>query len=239
MKQLAKILLVFTLTLMLVSPAIPSFANSAEPPSITILTQNPPDDLTLTLTLGEQIIEAKMLDKVFEHYYSFYASSLKNGEDILITMSHSGEKSAIQIEAPPNHYNNIYTLDWEKGTLTPGKAPFRSAKLVGLRVIFTLLLEALVFFLFGFRQYKSWTFFIFINLITQGILNLWLGGQSLLSGYIVFALVFGEIFVFIAEILSFAHFIDEKSVARRIVYVLVANSLSLVLGGYLISRLPL
>ncbi|QRN85427.1 hypothetical protein JR334_10835 [Clostridia bacterium] len=239
MKKYTKILLMVSLVFLLICPTIPCLANSAEPPSITIITKNPPDDLELTLTVGDQVIEARTDDKILEQYFSFYASSLKNEGAYLITMSLDGEKSSIKIEDPPNHYNNIYTLDWEKGTLTPGKAPFRSAKLVGLRVSFTLLLEALVFFLFGFREYKSWTFFLFINLITQGILNIWLGSHQLLGSYIVFALVFGEIFVYLAELISFVHVVKEKSTLRRVLYVLLANTLSLVAGGYLISLLPL
>lgn len=240
MNKICRLMVAMTAVLLIVLIAAPTcFANSAEPPSITILVANPPDDLELTLTLGDQVLEPRVDDKILENYYSFYSSGIRYDGDYLITMTLAGSKSIVRIEEPPQKYNNVYTLDWQNQTLAVGKAPLRSVKLVSLRVLATLLIEALVFFIFGFREYKSWTMFIFINLITQGILNVWLGTHQLVGGYIFFSLVFGGIFVYITEMISFSHFIKEKSRARTIIYVLMANSLSLVAGGYLISRLPL
>jgi hypothetical protein len=239
MNRINKLLVSIVAGLLIILIAAPAcLANSAEPPSITILVANPPEDLELVLTLGDQEIEPRVDNKILESYYSFYSSGIRYDGDYLITMTLAGNKSKVSIEEPPQKYNNIYTLDWQEQTLAPGKAPLRSVKLVGLRVLSTLLIEAFVFLLFGFREYKSWTMFLFINLITQGALNVWLGFQPLYS-YIIFSLILGELLVFAAELISFPRLIKEKGTVQTIFYVLLANSLSLVAGGYLISRLPL
>ena len=227
-------------TLLLLFAAAPAcLANAAEPPSITIITQNPPEDLELTLTIGDQTLETRTVDKVLETYYSFYYVGMHTKGDYRITMTLGEEKSMLLLDTPPQRYNNIYTLDWEKGTLKSGKAPLRDVKMVSIRVLATLLIEAFVFLLFGFREYRSWTLFVFINLITQGALNVFLNRQSLLGGYIIFGLIFGEIFVYLAETGAFLRLVKEKSRLRTVLYVLVANTASLLAGIWLIGRLPL
>ena len=52
-------------------------------------------------------------------------------------------------------------------------------------------------------------------------------------------LIIMEIFVFIAEIIGTLIFIKEHVKLRRILYVIVANLASLILGGYLITILPI
>ena len=114
------------------------------------------------------------------------------------------------VNDPLEEYNNTFTLDLSNQTLSPGYAPFRSTLLVSLRVVLTLLLEGLVFFLFGFRQKKSWLIFLAVNLVTQGVLNIWLDLISTPSGYLIFALILGEVIVFVVEMIAFPLLVKEK-----------------------------
>jgi len=114
----------------------------------------------------------------------------------------------------------------------------RSILLVSLRVILTLIIEAIVFWLFVFRKKNSWLAFLIINLITQGALNIWLNSSVPLASYLVFSLIFAEFFVFIAEIVLFLTLIKEHSRRRTVLYVIAANFLSLFAGGYIITVLP-
>jgi len=96
-----------------------------------------------------------------------------------------------------------------------------------------------IFWLFGFRQRRSWLIFLAINLVTQGALNLWLNnGGSLIPSYLIISLIIGEFFVFLAELIGFSYFIKEHKKGRILIYVIVANLLSLIAGGYIISVLP-
>jgi lysylphosphatidylglycerol synthetase-like protein (DUF2156 family) len=97
-----------------------------------------------------------------------------------------------------------------------------------------------VFFLiFGFRDKRSWITFLIMNLLTQGILNVILNEASPFASYLIFNLIFMEFFVFIAEIIGILVLIKEHGRFRRVSYTLVANLASLVLGGYLITALPI
>ena len=81
--------------------------------------------------------------------------------------------------------------------------------------------------------------FFAINLVTQGVLNIWLnGGNAFLAPYLVLALFIGEAFVFGAEMIAFPMLLKEHNKGRIITYVFIANALSLVAGGYIISVLP-
>jgi hypothetical protein len=110
---------------------------------------------------------------------------------------------------------------------------------VSLRIILTLIIEAIVFWLFGFRNKRSWIVFLIINLITQGALNIWLNGAAPLVSYLIFTLIFGEMLVFIAEIIVFLVLIKEHRPMRTLLFVITANFLSLFAGGYIITVLPI
>ena len=102
----------------------------------------------------------------------------------------------------------------------------------------TLAIEAIIFWLFGFRNKKSWIAFLIINIITQGALNIWLNGSAPLASYLFFSLIFMEFFVIIAEIIGFLAILKERGRGRTLLYVIAANLLSLLAGGYIITVLP-
>jgi hypothetical protein len=108
-----------------------------------------------------------------------------------------------------------------------------------LRILLTLAIEACVFWLFGYRDKRSWIAFLVINLITQASVNIWLiSGFDPLGSYLVLMLIFAEILVFIFELIAFLIVIKEHGKLRTAGYVMAANLLSLVAGGYLITVLP-
>jgi hypothetical protein len=142
-------------------------------------------------------------------------------------------------DKPLKNYNNIYTLNLKNKTLTRGKSTLRSVLLVSFRLILTLFIEAGVFTLFRYKEKRSWIAFLIINLISQGVLNIWLNTASPLGSYLILLLIFGEIFVFIFEIFAFLLTVKESKAAITASYVIVANLLSLAAGGYIITYLPI
>lgn len=220
---------------------IPSFifANSAEPPSILIIVSNPPKDLDISLQAKGELTNARKIDKVIETYYLFYYRDIKDYANYKFEISTGDINYQVDLEAPLKSYNNIYTLNLDKGILTPGKLLSRSISLVALRVSLTLIIEAIVFWFFGFRKKRSWVTFLVINLITQGALNIWINGFSPITSYIFLSLIFAEILILIVELFGFSTFVKELRKGDRILYVIIANFLSLVVGGYIISVLPI
>jgi hypothetical protein len=235
MPTIKRIILLFCLVVTLIC-LVPSFcyANSAEPPSVLIIVSNAPEDLEISL--GDH--KAYRTDKAFESYFAFYRSDLKfTGYTLTFT---TGDSSFdIALTEPLDSYNNVFTLDLENRTLNPGKSPLRSVALVSLRVVLTLLIEGLIFYLFGFRKKRSWLIFLIINLVTQGVLNIMLNiNYHPLTSYVIFNLIVWEFFVFVIELVAFLVLVREHRWWRKALFVIVVNLLSLIAGGFLISVLP-
>lgn len=237
------------LIILVISCLIPiaTYANSAEPPSFTIIVSNAPKDLSLSLQFpnkGEmEGILLKKEQKAWESYYRFFyhmSPSRSIQLDGCMLIVKSAEKS-FQCSLPVitfNRYNNFLTLDMETETLSVGQPKFRVALLVIMRVILTLLIEGCIFFLFGYRKKQSWIAFLAINIITQGGLNAMLTGPGM-GSYWIFGFIFGEILVLAIELIAFIYFMKEFKKRRAVIYTVVANVFSLVLGGLLIAYLPI
>lgn len=239
MSRWNKILFALILSILTVFTATAiSFGNSAEPPSILIIVPDAPDDLEIEILSNGKYIKADKLDKTIEEYYTFYLHDLEGLSTYKFKISTEESSFEIHLDRPLKRYSNIFTLDFKKQTLTSGKSLSRTLKLVSIRITLTLIIEGLIFLSFDYREKRSWIIFLVINLLTQGFLNIWLNGFTPMKSYIFFALIFGEIWVFLAESIGFSIFIKEHNRSKTIGYVLLANFLSLIAGGYLISVLP-
>jgi len=212
------------------------YANAAEPPSIIIIISNPPENLSIYLE-GSRV-EARMRKTAWEAQYTFYSQDLQGNGNYTLAITDGDNGYFYDIDIPVQSYRNVFTLNLKNRTLTPGILPARSIILVSLRVLFTLLIEGAVFWLFGFRGKRSWILFIILNLVTQGLLNVWLDSFALTQSYLIFSLIIGEFFVFLTEIAALAVLIKEHTVFRRICHAVVANIASLIAGGFLITLLP-
>lgn len=216
-----------------------SLRNSAEPPSIVIIVPNAPNNLEISIGSGDTYAKARKVDKLIETQFIFYSRELSMASDYTFKINTKDINYDITLEKPINSYNNIFTLDLDNQTLTPGKLLSRSILLVSIRIILTLIIEAIIFWLYGFRHKKSWIAFLAINLVTQGALNIWLNGFAPINSYLFLTLIFAEFFIIIAEATLFLALIKEQSKSARVLYVLVANTLSLIAGGYAITLLPI
>lgn len=235
--RLLLVIAICTLTILILHTT--ALANSAEPPSLVILVNNPPEDLSIFLVSNENQPEARVRRVAWEGYYVFYSRDMLVGGKYTFKVTTNGDSFECMLNAPLQGYNNVVTLDLSNRELTPGKYLFRSVLLVSTRLLLTLLLEGIVFRLFGFRQKRSWLIFLAINLVTQGILNVWLNSNgSLIPNYLILSLIIGEFFVFITEMIAFLTLVKEHKKSRILIYVIIANTISLIAGGYIISVLP-
>ena len=221
-------------------------ANSAEPPGMTIIVENAPDDISLTLELVEEPeheVYVQKAQKNWEvyfrlYYYHYFASGKLNGAVIRVE---SGEKNFYcpLPEGVYNRYHVLLTLDFETQTLTIGQRWWRQPVLTAVRVTLTLLVEGLIFFAFGFRSRRSWIVFFVVNLVTQGWLNYIINSSAFSNGYWVLGLYFAEIIIFIAEAIAFPLATKERRKWQRLLYALAANTVSLIAGQLLIQYLPI
>ena len=224
---------------------VPASANAAEPPGLTVLVTNSPQYLELSLRFpdGTQATEVQLNSskKAWESYHKFFyhavASKTNLERAILVVTSNEGQFECPLPEGSSSTYNNLLTLDLETQQLVHGQPPMRVPLLVALRVSLTLLIEGAVFFLLGYRKTYSWLVFLLVNLLTQGALNLMLTGPNL-SGYWMLGYLLGECAVLAIELIAFLPLLKERSKGWAITHVILANFASLLIGGLLITYLP-
>lgn len=215
-----------------------TYANSAEPPTLVIIMQNAPEDAAVFLDTGKALKALTKTEVAWESYYVFYNRDIDTGDDIKLVVSIDGSAYEQTVSTEHMAYNRVLTWDVAAQTVTEGKLLSRSILLVGMRVLLTLAIEGLVFYLFGFRRKKSWRIFLVMNLITQGLLNLSLNNDLPAVSNSLFWLLLMEVVIFTAETIAVLALVKEHGWFRRITFVLTANLLSLILGGLLIMALP-
>lgn len=231
-------MLLFSILMAGIQP-VTALANSAEPPSLIILVNNPPSDLSIVLASSKNMPEAMVKRVAWEGYYVFYSEVMQKSDEYLIKVTTNDKSFTYKIGKPLKYYNNVFTLDLSRQQLTPGTSPLRSVLLVSIRLLLTLFIEGIIFWLFGFRSKKSWLIFLVTNLITQGALNIWLNtGTSLIGSYLILSLFFGEFFVFLAEMIALPALLNEHGKLRILFFTFLANLISLVAGSYIITVLP-
>ncbi|MCL2697730.1 MAG: hypothetical protein FWE74_06590 [Oscillospiraceae bacterium] len=250
MKNKTKPVVVFMVIFIAVSlfpPAV--FANSAEPPLFTVMVTNAPEDLQVSLRFadgkqfGANVIRKNPANDTFYHFYSdgglFYIGRAELNEATLAVTT-GGETLEFPLLEIQNTYHRFMTLNLSNRTLIPGTPLVRNTILVVMRIVFTLLIEGLIFLAFGFRGKRNWMVFLVVNLITQGGLNIILSNPEMGSywGLVYLGL---EIIIFIVEIIAFTILLKrEKSKWwlkgwKKPLYAIIANTASLIAGAYLIG----
>lgn len=223
-----------------------AFANSAEPPGFTIIVLNSEEKMSLSLKMSDHDVtylrvvegERKGWEKYYRLYYNHSSSQVKDLKDaVLVVQSNNKSFQCALPEETFRTYSNILTLDMKSETLTMGQAPLRVPALVAMRVLLTMLIEGIIFLLFGFRQKRSWLVFTAVNLITQAGLNAMLTGPDL-GNYWIYGYLFVEIVVLAAELIAFLNLVKEFRKGRVTLYVITANIASLIIGGMVITYLP-
>lgn len=248
----------FLAVLILLSLPVIASANSAEPPCFTVIVSRAPEDLELSveypdgssynlLYLYNRSTSRPPDTHAWESYYEFLHNGHEPDMDLreaVLRVSYGGESFTCAFpEECSRYYNGLLTLNLKNRSLRMEASTGRSILLVALRIVLTLLIEGVVFFLFGYRQKSSWALFLIANLVTQIGLNLLLMLIANFSiGYMTLLFLFylmGEGLVFLVEILVFAVGLRERSRGRAALCALAANAASLVLGGLILALLPL
>ena len=227
--------------------SIPAFANTTEPPNIILRVTGAPKDFTITLESGETDLADDPVFGIFhrcwETTYQYWMRSGEPEDWKNLRLHAEAEGEVFDVSLPDEWiggYANRLSLNWQTRELTSGDYPGRYALIVALRVVLTLLIEGIVFFLFGYRSRRSWIVFLCVNLATQAFLNCMLSNVLDYESYVPFlAFILSEIVIVIAECLAFPLLTREKRKGRAVLYALCANLLSLAAGGWMLSNLPI
>ena len=243
-----KTILTLVLTALFVTVfALPVFANAAEPPCFTILVNGAPEDLEIYLVCADGVEEPLLRsDRGWETYFRCLYHTIDRSLDLedirqstlRIRSSDVDVGIHIPVELVEN-YNNIFQLKWPDIVLEELYLFWRTPLLVTMRVLITLVTEGIILWLFRYRAKRTWIAFFCVNLVTQTILNLSLTGVIPANGYWKLAYIFGEVLIFAAEAILYALLFREESKARAVGAAICANAVSLVIGAFLLTYLPL
>lgn len=245
MKNKVLFILVFVLLFFAFMPR-PVKADVAPPYIVTIVVINAPSDLELSARYTKgSVTETKLFQqkdvawesnfRLMDYYFWRDYKLYSNGVLIVKSKDYNFELSL------PDEifykFGMLYTLDLESQTLSEGKPAWQAPVSISLQIIVTLLLESIVFYLFGYRQKRSWIIFFIVNLITQSVLYI---GIRLfgIAGYGIIFFWYGAIAVFIIELIAFALALKEQNKWKAMSYAFFGNLLSLILGNYLLAILP-
>ena len=243
-----KMLASFFLVILIMSAVMPTAFAMVPPeqPGITIVVSFPPDDMTISLRFSDGSMgNADQLQrerKAWESYYHFFywTSAPENPPFEGTTLVVQSEAFTFECPLPVSEYsvyNNLLTLNLSDESIVVGKPLARTIFLVSMRVILALIIEGMIFFVFGYRRKSSWITFMAVNLATQVALNVLFIGPNLGSLWIVGFVVL-ETIIFILEIIVFALILKEQQKGLAVVFTLTANFTSLLLGSILLAHLP-
>ena len=231
----------------------PASANSAEPPCVTVLVLAPPGDLELTIEFdsaqGEEPQRLSGDRMLWEGYYRFYGRWDIDPEGLTgarLVAETGGERFALPIDPTGfARYNNLITLDVGARTLTQGQPWWRQPLLVVLRVALTLALEGLIFYLWGYREKRSWIVFLMVNLVTQFGVNIAIlcflpAASRTYDAMWAKVLLYGpmEVLVILLEAIALPLLLKEQRKRTAVGCAVMANILSWFLGSVLLSVLP-
>lgn len=143
---------------------------------------------------------------------------------------------AVEVPYTRDFVGNI-VYDWQTNTVheaTPSTLRFLAR--LASTLIPTLVIEGLIFWLFGFRERRSWLVFLLINTITQIGLHLAVGSMLAKSGWhflnYSLTLLIPELVIWCAEAAVYALLLEEHPRGRRIGYAFSANVASFILGYF-------
>jgi len=155
-----------------------------------------------------------------------------NGETFEVPMPESG------YDIYTRRIYRLYTLKLSDRSLTLGTSPVRNVVLFIIRMACTLVIEGLIFLVFGFRGKRNWIVFFVVNLITQGWLYIICSNPT--AGGAPYWYLYLEFFIFVAEITAFCFLLREKGEKthkrwwKPPLFALAANTASLFLGSFLV-----
>ncbi len=250
MKPHSKVCFLFLCVCALLAVLTPA-ARAFQPPApgLTVIVGFPADDLELSLRFqdGDAFITVQMYKEqiAWEAQYRWFYTAMAPEErppltNVTLIANTNGKTFECPLPASmlSSDDNILLSLDVSRRAVTPGKSVGRGVSLVSIRVLLTLLLEGLLFFIFGYRKKCSWVAFLIVNLITQGTLNIVMN-QYPIDSYIWLILIPLQVLGLLVELATLAAIINEHRRLRTVAYVVAANFFSLLLGGLLVALLPL
>jgi len=212
----------------IIALTVPASANSAGPPDLTVIVYDAPNDIDIKLRETDRIKEAHIKRKDDKCVFEFQGS-YKDYETLLVTAG--GE--SFEVACSGYGYEAAVILNLDDRTLTVCEPAIKTIPIIALRFLLTLIIEGAVFYLFGYRQKRSWKTFAIVNLITQSALNWVFMGYNTGPWPTFLAVI--EYLIWQFETVAFVINVKEKRKVITGLYVLAANLASFIIGSVIIG----
>lgn len=252
-----KVLCVIAAVVFCLAVPVPASANSAGLPYLTILVENPPAGLELSLTVesegtqktypieGERILWEGCY-RFYNHLWSPWAAEDAAQPTAVLEVDTGEESFSLPVEPQGFSFEgNVVTLDLRNQRLLYDQPWWRQPLLVVLRVALTLALEGLIFYLWGYQEKRSWIIFLVVNLATQFGVNIAIlcflpAASRAYDAMWAKVLLYGpmEVLVILLEAIALPLLLKEQRKGTAVGCSVMANILSWFLGAVLLSVLP-
>jgi len=225
-------------------------AKQGRTPGLLIFVINAPKDLELFIQFRNSALpepqEMQRTSRYWETYYNYYFQRLPGrfdedfiGAKLIVQSSRYSYELPIPRDPEIRVDKRMMTLDLKQGTLVYGEPGWRAPLSVAGRILLTLVLEGVVFYLFGLRDKMSWLSFFILNLITHSLLSGFLTHPIEAKGDF-FSLVFNSVAIIFVEAGFYYFTLREFELSpKMLLYALVANLVGFYLGNLIMPYFPL
>ena len=135
-------------------------------------------------------------------------------------------------------YDNLISLDFESQEITEGKTPMHIFLAVLIGTLLSVLVEMGIFYLFGFRQKRSWIIVVSMAVLIHGLTKLYVYIIFPEISSQVFFLVAADIFLLPLKVFFLFNLVKEHKISHRIIFLFTSFAACLLLVFLLLNILP-
>ena len=256
--------LLLTLAMLVIPVGAAGMGTLYHPPAVTILTENAPKDLQITMTLKTQdvhrediVIPVKLEKKVraWEQQFRLYREGVYNvrawfgndkdldGAELILTTG--GTKKTVPIPrsiteqmTDTNSYNAVLMFNYKTGEFSLGMPFWRGPLMLILRSLIAAALVLLIFRLRSFEEKKTMLIVPLAAVLCYGLLNLstanWLNTDP--RSLVLYILY--AILVIFGQVLADVVFLDEDGADSRVSTCLLGNLPAMLFNTLALFLLP-
>ena len=173
----------------MVIPASAAQVGTYHPPAVTILTNNAPDDLEITMNLhkdNDRVIPTKLEKKcvAWEQQFRLFREGVYSVtawfgnsfdlKDAELVLTSGGVQTVVPLPQEVTDrmtMNDVLTLDYRSGSVRFGAPLLRGPLMLALRLLVLAAVELLIFRLYDFRGMNTMLLVAGASLVTFGIFN--------------------------------------------------------------------
>ena len=224
-------------------------AKQVRTPGRSIFVINAPKNLKLFIQFRNSALpepqEMQRTSRYWETYYNYYYQQLPGrfdedfiGAKLIVRSSQYSYELPIPRDPEMRVDKRMMTLDLKQGTLVYGEPGWRAPLSVAGRVMLTLVLEGVVFFLFGMRDRMSWLGFFILNLITHSMLSSFLVHPIEAKGDFFMLVSYSVAIILVEAGIYYFTFREVELSPKMLLFALVANLVGFFLGNLIMPYFP-